>query len=352
MQISGKPAYILLAYTGRVGEDTPVYLTWQADAPLFEKGEQGMVAGSRKTKISGIVTLAKVPGVDAAGTALSDNKDAAYYQIYQEGGWLPAVSVQKISQYALGELGFATLDKAPASFDLIDGINQPNNVVKGILEQLYKAAQEETRTPHALNKYNYKRLLELIDSNQDGYYSEQEYLQANHNVSYRDHLYRVIAKHASEWYYGKDDQLWKTYLEVFLDKMTWMKAASENGVALGAEPWHMHPIAFLNAIKKGKAKITREMLRRIWPDPRQYDPVLNEPMAVSAETHGDFWEDDMDYSEAVSYEGINTKAGVQAKTDEKTCENCPPEGKVMPMVRRCSRWSMVTISSNMAIRSA
>ncbi|ENH4881562.1 hypothetical protein ABV508_003223, partial [Salmonella enterica] len=85
---------------------------------------------------------------------------------------------------------------------------------------------------------------------------------------------------------------------------------------------------------------------------KQYDPVLNEPMAVSAETHGDFWEDDMDYSEAVSYEGINTKAGVQAKTDEKTCENCPPGGKVMPMVRRCSRWSMVTISSNMAIRSA
>ncbi|EFT8081955.1 hypothetical protein HVC07_000700 [Salmonella enterica] len=55
-----------------------------------------------------------------------------------------------------------------------------------------------------------------------------------------------------------------------------MKAASENGVALGAEPWHMHPIAFLNAIKKGKAKITREMLRRIWPDPRNVsDSVLD-----------------------------------------------------------------------------
>ncbi|ABX22475.1 hypothetical protein SARI_02618 [Salmonella enterica subsp. arizonae serovar 62:z4,z23:-] len=64
----------------------------------------------------------------------------------------------------------------------------------------------------------------------------------------------MIAKHASEWYYGKGDQLWKTYLdtlttdaplwktylETFLDKMTWMKAVSENGVALGAEPWHMH----------------------------------------------------------------------------------------------------------------
>ncbi|ECC1555138.1 TPA_asm: glycoside hydrolase family protein, partial [Salmonella enterica subsp. arizonae serovar 62:z4,z23:-] len=251
---------------GRVGEDTPVYLTWQADAPLFEKGEQGMVAGSRKTKISGIVTLAKVPGVDAAGTALSDNKDAAYFQIRQEGGWLPTASVQKVSQYALGELGFATLDKAPASFDLIDGINQPNNVVKGILEQLYKAAQEETRTTHALNKYNYKRLLELIDRNQDGYYSEQEYLQAIHNVSYRDHLYRVIAKHASEWYYGKDAPLWKTYLdtlttdaplwkmylETFLDKMTWMKAVSEKGVPLGPAPWHMHPIVFMDSLSQKK----------------------------------------------------------------------------------------------------
>ncbi|MEV9200631.1 hypothetical protein AB0142_26725, partial [Klebsiella pneumoniae] len=129
------------------------------------------------------------------------------------------------------------------------------NVVKGILEQLYKAAQDETRTTHALNKYNYKRLLELTDSNQDGYYQEQEYLQAVHNISYRDRLYRVIAKHASEWYYGKDAPLWKTYLdtltrdaplwktylETFLDKMTWMKTVSEKGVALGSEPWHMHP---------------------------------------------------------------------------------------------------------------
>ncbi|EPG4928186.1 TPA: hypothetical protein ACGE7T_005509, partial [Klebsiella pneumoniae] len=162
------------------------------------------IAGGRKTKAPGILTLAKVPGVDAEGNPLTSNKDAAWYQIRPEGGWLPADSVKKVSQYALGELGFVTLNKAPESFDLIDGIKQPNNVVKGILEQLYKAAQDETRTTHALNKYNYKRLLELIDSNQDGYYQEQEYLQAVHNISYRDRLYRVIAKHASEWYYGKD----------------------------------------------------------------------------------------------------------------------------------------------------
>src|SRR5690606_35006779 len=83
--------------------------------------------------ISGIVTLAKVPGADAEGNALTNNRDAAYFQIRQEGGWLSATSVQKVSQYALGELGFVTLNKAPESFDLIDGIKQPDNVVKGIL---------------------------------------------------------------------------------------------------------------------------------------------------------------------------------------------------------------------------
>ena len=248
---------------GKAGEDAPVYLTWQTDASLFDKGEQGMVAGERKTRASGVLTLANVPGIDAGGNTLTSNQDAAYYQICPEDGWLPAASVKKVSQYALDELGFVTLNKAPASFDLIDGVKRPDNVVKGILEQLYKAAQEEKRITHALNKYNYQRLLEMTDSNEDGHYSEQEYLQAIHNVSYRDRLYRIIAKHASEWYYGKDDPLWKnyldpltrdaplwkTYLEAFLDKMTWMKAVSEKGVALGPEPWHMHPIVFLEAIR-------------------------------------------------------------------------------------------------------
>ncbi|EKK5414547.1 hypothetical protein PN788_004599, partial [Enterobacter cloacae] len=247
---------------GKAGDDAPAYLTWQKDASLSDKSDTGITAGSRKTKAPGILTLANVPGADAAGNALAGTQDAAWYQIRPEGGWLPAASVKKVSQYALGELGFVTLNRAPASFDLIDGIQQPDNVVKGILEQLYKAAQNETRTTHALNKYNYQRLLELIDSNHDGSYSEQEYLQAVHNASYRDRLYRVIAKHGSEWYNGKDDPLWKaylgtlttdaplwkTYLEMFLDKMTWMKKVSEKGVALGAEAWHMHPVVFLNAI--------------------------------------------------------------------------------------------------------
>ncbi|HID4047209.1 TPA: Tox-REase-5 domain-containing protein [Pluralibacter gergoviae] len=77
---------------------------------------------------------------------------------------------------------------------------------------------------------------------------------------------------------------------------------------------------------------------------KPYDPALDDPMEVSAETHGDFWEDDMDHTEAVSYEGVEIKTGARSGTNEARCQMCPPEGKVMPMVRRCARWSRVTIS--------
>ncbi|WP_101505649.1 Tox-REase-5 domain-containing protein [Erwinia sp. B116] len=75
-----------------------------------------------------------------------------------------------------------------------------------------------------------------------------------------------------------------------------------------------------------------------------YDPILEKPMVVSAETHGDFWEDDMDYSESVVTDGSETRADGRTEVDDKTCQGCPPEGKVAPMVRRCARWSEVTIS--------
>ncbi|WP_032440680.1 hypothetical protein, partial [Klebsiella pneumoniae] len=67
-------------------------LTWKADAPLSDKSDTGITAGSRKTKAPGILTLANVPGVDAKGKTLTNNKDAAWFQIRPEGGWLPAAS--------------------------------------------------------------------------------------------------------------------------------------------------------------------------------------------------------------------------------------------------------------------
>lgn len=55
-----------------------------------------MVAGNRKTRASGILTLAKSTAL-MPGNTLTSNQDAAYYQIRPEGGWLPAASVKSIA---------------------------------------------------------------------------------------------------------------------------------------------------------------------------------------------------------------------------------------------------------------
>jgi predicted chitinase len=274
LSMDDKQLPTFLTNPDKVGELTPAYLKYAKDAPLFIKNAEGqMVDSTRKTLARSIVTLSKVPVVEKDG-------QPAYYQIHKENGYLAAASVHTLSQYALGELGFVTLDKAPASFDLIDGIRHPDNVVKGILEQMYKAAEEETRTSHALNKYNYQRLLNQIDKNQDGYYSEEEYLQAVHIASYRDALYRIIAKHGSEWYYGKGDPLWKTYLdtliidaplwktytEAFIDKITWMKQVA----GMESEPWHLHPVVFLGAFNVEDG-VTYAQLKRIFPQASDSD---------------------------------------------------------------------------------
>ena len=238
-------------------EDLKDFISYPEGASLYVKDGDGTWKDTtRKTRSSGILTLTKVPTEPPE----SSNKSVSYYQIYNENGWVKAADATLVAQYSLDKLGFLALDRESGSFDLIDGIHQPDNVVKGILEQLYKATQEETRTQYMLNHYNYKRLLDQIDSNKDGHYSQEEYLMAVHNASYRGHLYRIVAKHDSEWYYGKDDPLWQAYLntlndiphwkkytEEYVEKMAWMKKVP----GMESKVWHMHPVVFLEALSVG-----------------------------------------------------------------------------------------------------
>ncbi|GEM_PF-1669226 len=249
----------------KVGGDSPTFLKYPEGANLFAGNAEGaMVDTKRVTRAPGILTLSGVPVKRA-------DEVVTHYQIHPEGGWLPAANIIKLPQWALGDLGFVTLDRKPESFDLIDGKKQPNNVVKGILAEMYKAAKADPRTGSALYHYNYARLLKQIDRNNDGQFSEEEYIQAIRLPAYRDHLYRIIAKHPSEWWYGKDDALWKkyldtlkedapawkTYLEAFIDRLTWMKSVA----GIGPDPWHMHPVVFLEAITVSVGLITLDMLK-------------------------------------------------------------------------------------------
>ncbi|MEA9393233.1 hypothetical protein SJI19_22280, partial [Acerihabitans sp. TG2] len=155
----------------QVGADAPAFLKYPKGALLYAKNAQGtMTATDRKTRAPGILTLSGVPFIEANGAA-------THYQIHPEGGWLTAADIKKLPQYTLGERGFVTLDQAPESLELIDGEKPPNNLVKGILEQLYKVAKDEPRIGSVMNQYNYKRLLDQINRNDENCYPEQEYLQ-------------------------------------------------------------------------------------------------------------------------------------------------------------------------------
>lgn len=235
------------------GHDSPTYLKYAADAKLFNKDAQGaMVDSTRKTKAPGILTLSKVPAEPASGTP-------THYQIRPEGGYLAAASVEKLSPFDLGKLGFSISKDDPASFQLLDGETQPQNVVKTILEKLHDAAADDPVFAHALASHKYKQLLNDIDKNHDGHYSVDEYRQAVQNPVYRTQLYQLIVKHPNEWYFEKTDTKWSTYLatlttdapewkaytEAFLDKMVWMKKVS----GMGPEPWHMHPVMFVGSLK-------------------------------------------------------------------------------------------------------
>ncbi len=236
------------------GRESPAFLKYPADATLFSKDAQGAMAeSSRKTKAPGILTLSKVPAVSADGTP-------SHYQIRPEGGFLAADSVEKLSQFDLGKLGFSIIKDDPESFQLLDAENQPQNVVKGIFEKLKVAAEDDPAFSNALASHKYKQLLDVIDQNNDGYYSVDEYRNAVHNPAYRDQLYQLIVQHPSEWYYEKTDakwtkyleklepdaSKWKKYTEAFLDKMIWMKKVA----GMGPAPWHMHPVMFMGYIRQ------------------------------------------------------------------------------------------------------
>ncbi len=235
------------------GRESPAFLKYPAGAKLFSKDAKGTMAeSSRKTKAPGILTLSKVPAVSADGIP-------THYQIRPEGGFLAADSVEKLSQFDLGKLGFSIIKDDPESFQLLDAENQPQNVVKGIFEKLKAAAEDDPVFSNALASHKYKQLLDVIDQNHDGYYSVDEYRNAVHNPAYRDPLYQLIVQHPSEWYYEKTDakwtkyleklepdaSKWKKYTEAFLDKMIWMKKVA----GMGPAPWHMHPVMFMNTIR-------------------------------------------------------------------------------------------------------
>ncbi|HHW3966999.1 hypothetical protein LNM72_16055 [Klebsiella pneumoniae] len=265
----------------QVGEKNPLWLKYAPGLALYKKD----VATGTFTKDTKVTTRAGILPLSQMQTEVDKSTQQEYWQLRPENAYVPKgqAEPQLLSQYDLAKLGFRTETAEPASFDYLDGKNQPIGFFRSLINALYEAATGDTRTSHALVKHNYQRLLDKIDSGSD-HYSPMEYWRALHNPDYRDVVQKTIVKHPSDWYFKKDDVIWqpflnalkkdapewKKYSEDFLDKMAWMPDLTTE--KLGPSLWHMHPIMFLGtmiSVKKRQSGLFtvqdgKEALRKIY----------------------------------------------------------------------------------------
>lgn len=240
----------------QVGEKNPLWLKYAPGLTLYKKdvATGTFTVDTRATTRAGILPLSQVQ------TEVDKSTKQEYWQLRPENAYVPKgqAEPQLLSQYDLAKLGFRTETAEPASFDYLDGKNQPTGFFRNLIDSLYQAATNDPRTSHALVKHNYQRLLDKIDSGSDRY-SPMEYWRALHNPDYRDVIQKTIVKHPSDWYFKKGDAIWqpflnalkkdapewKKYSEDFIDKMAWMQDAKP--LNIGPSLWHMHPIVFLGS---------------------------------------------------------------------------------------------------------
>ncbi|MGL4200260.1 MAG: hypothetical protein ACRCTT_02280 [Enterobacter roggenkampii] len=240
----------------QVGEKNPIWLKYSPGLALYKKD----VATGTFTKDTRVTTRAGILPLSQVQTEVDKSTKQEYWQLRPENAYAPKgqTEPQLLSQYDLAKLGFRTETAEPASFDYLDGKNQPTGFFRNLIDSLYQAATNDPRTSHALVKHNYQRLLDKIDSGSDRY-SPMEYWRALHNPDYRDVIQKTIVKHPSDWYFKKGDAIWqpflnalkkeapewKKYSEDFIDKMAWMQDAKP--LNIGPSLWHMHPIVFLGS---------------------------------------------------------------------------------------------------------
>ncbi|MGS3392903.1 chitinase [Citrobacter freundii complex sp. CFNIH9] len=216
-----------------------------------------------------------------ATTPVTDESTQWWFNI-TGSGWLPEKDVAEAGQYDLLQLGFQPLVENSGG----DMVRSPyEGWVPEAFDSVSRAAEQGDEWYEQVPPF-YRELMAEMDSNHDGKVTEEEIRQA---LVVRDPLVRhvvnrLVIKHHSEWYGGRSTGRWEgfykdldtdevAYCEKWQTDLEWMSGVSPFNTD---EPvWHFHPIVFLEAIK-GKSKITRQMLRRIWANPGNVsDSVLD-----------------------------------------------------------------------------
>ena len=236
-----------------VGRDTPAFARCPKDIPVYLKYTDGEI-------YKGLVTTESETVIALSGQAVTDKEGKRYWP---EGGMsrglLAESDVQLLSRYDLAGRGFKATEDNPESFDHLDGKRQPKGLVRKIFELFFNVATNDGKLYSKIVAFNYRQLLDQIDDAKSPRYNPELYRRAVQNPSMREHLYRLCVKHPSEWYYSSESPVWKAfftpqlkrdapewyaYSMKFLTDLRWMYRVA----GMVVNPWHMHPLVFLDAI--------------------------------------------------------------------------------------------------------
>ncbi|WP_336215305.1 glycoside hydrolase family 19 protein [Enterobacter sp. P82] len=189
-----------------------------------------------------------------------------YYQAGQSY-WLSEDDVDLIEQYNLKELGFIALAEE----------NTPDmsaSLQEGWMKSGYRWLAEQLRPERGIQEQQmstfYKGMIDKMDADKNGQLSERELFAALHHpeMGVRDIVSRMIVKHQSEWFGGSSHQKWTAFFQDYdvlrigfakkwLDDMEWMSKVEP--FTSGKAVWHMHPVAFLDALNGSSCACDRDI---------------------------------------------------------------------------------------------
>ncbi|NTX67904.1 hypothetical protein FCH31_00355 [Lelliottia amnigena] len=239
-----------------VGRDTPAFARCPKGIPVYLQFSSGDIQ-------KGLITTTSDTVMALPGQAVTDKEGKRYWPDVSSRGLLAESDVQLLSRYDLAGRGFETTEDSPASFDHLGGKTQPKGLVKTIFERFFNVADNDGQSYSKADAFNYRQLLDKIDDGKSTWYNAEQYRRAVQNRSMRAHLNSLCVKHPSDWYYSSEAPVWKTfftpqlkkeapewyaYSMKFLTDIRWMYRVA----GMVENPWHMHPLAFLDALRETK----------------------------------------------------------------------------------------------------
>ncbi|NPE55818.1 glycoside hydrolase family 19 protein [Dickeya dadantii] len=190
--------------------------------------------------------------------------------------WIKCEDVDELSQHDLSKLGFTALEEA--STDDFGSLLK-ENFLKGIFDWVSQSIRGDTEFECQQGSETYKKLVKIIDQNNDGNLSQYELAAFERRIFEGLHsgennapelVRRLIVKHDSEWFGDSKHKHWQSflnndsypkmmpYLKKWRDDMAWMSEVPE--FKSGKPVWHFHPVEFLDAISSTNGPITINMI--------------------------------------------------------------------------------------------